>query len=303
MKKSVHILGLPIISITEGKELGISKSLVVDAAKGMITALVIEDEDWYRGVKILPYTSVIAIGDDAITITSSESILSVDEATEFEPLLTANIKVIETKAITKAGSIHGIVNEIIVDDNGRIAKCEITTPANEVTEVSAEQVSVFGKQVTIIDSEVPERNLTDSQKTAKAALATTEVKPEPPVETETPKAEVKPAEIKVEAPKTEVEVPKAEVKPEPTPKVEAKVEEAPKATEPAIDPKAAATKQQADKVADDRHRRFLLGKKASRRITTDNGIVIVEAGADITEEVLQKAKLANKFVELSMNIQ
>ncbi len=74
MKKSVHILGLPIISITEGKELGISKSLVIDAAKGMITALVIEDEDWYRGVKILPYTSVIAIGDDAITITSSESI-------------------------------------------------------------------------------------------------------------------------------------------------------------------------------------------------------------------------------------
>ena len=43
--------------------------------------------------------------------------------------------------------------------------------------------------------------------------------------------------------------------------------------------------------------------KTGRRITTDNGIVIVESGADITEEVLQKAKLANKFVELSMNVQ
>jgi len=289
MKKSVHILGLPIISITEGKELGISKSLVIDAAKGMITALVIEDEDWYRGVKILPYTSVIAIGDDAITITSSESILSVDEATEFEPLLTANIKVIDTKAITKSGSIHGIVNEIIVDDNGSIAKCEVKTPAGEITEVSAEQVSVFGKQVTVIDSEVPARSLNDSQKPAP------EAKPEPPAEA--PKAEAKPVEEKVEAPKVET-------KPEPAVKEEAKTEEAaPKTTEPAVDPKAAAAKQQADKVADDRHRRFLLGKKASRRITTDNGIVIVEAGADITEEVLQKAKLANKFVELSMNIQ
>ena len=38
-------------------------------------------------------------------------------------------------------------------------------------------------------------------------------------------------------------------------------------------------------------------------IKMDNGIVIVEAGADITEEVLQKAKLANKFIELSMNVQ
>ncbi|MCI6085713.1 MAG: photosystem reaction center subunit H, partial [Selenomonas sp.] len=53
----------------------------------------------------------------------------------------------------------------------------------------------------------------------------------------------------------------------------------------------------------ERHRRFLLGKKATRTIKMDNGIVIVEEGQDITEEVLQKAKLANKFIELSMNVQ
>ena len=58
----------------------------------------------------------------------------------------------------------------------------------------------------------------------------------------------------------------------------------------------------ADKATEERHRRFLLGKKASRDIVTDTGVVIVKAGGDITEEVLQKAKLANKFIELSMNI-
>ena len=31
MKKSVEILGLPIISITEGRELGVSKTLLIDA--------------------------------------------------------------------------------------------------------------------------------------------------------------------------------------------------------------------------------------------------------------------------------
>ena len=68
---------------------------------------------------------------------------------------------------------------------------------------------------------------------------------------------------------------------------------------PKVDPKQAA----ADKATEERHRRFLLGKKATRTIKMDNGIVIVEAGQDITEEVLQKAKLANKFIELSMNVQ
>ncbi|HWQ61165.1 MAG TPA: photosystem reaction center subunit H, partial [Negativicutes bacterium] len=49
-------------------------------------------------------------------------------------------------------------------------------------------------------------------------------------------------------------------------------------------------------------RKYLLGKKANRRIETDNGVVIVEKDGEITEEVIQKAKLAGKFVELSMSI-
>ena len=52
---------------------------------------------------------------------------------------------------------------------------------------------------------------------------------------------------------------------------------------------------------EERRRMMLLGKKAARTIKADTGAVIVEAGAEITEEVLQKAKLANKFIDLSMN--
>ena len=60
-------------------------------------------------------------------------------------------------------------------------------------------------------------------------------------------------------------------------------------------------KSPTDKAVDDRRRTMLLGKKATRTIKADNGDVIVEEGSEITEEVLQKAKLANKFIELSMN--
>ena len=60
-------------------------------------------------------------------------------------------------------------------------------------------------------------------------------------------------------------------------------------------------KKPTDKPVEDRRRAMLLGKKAARTITADNGEVIVESGAEITEEVLQKATLANKFIELTMN--
>jgi uncharacterized protein YrrD len=92
MKKSVEILGLPIISITEGRELGVSKTLLIDAKNGTVAAITIEDADWYRGVKLIPYESVIAIGDDAVTITNSENILTLDAAGDYETLLELTAK-------------------------------------------------------------------------------------------------------------------------------------------------------------------------------------------------------------------
>ena len=120
MKKSIEIIGLPVISITEGRELGMSKTLLIDSKNGTIAAITIEDEDWYRGVKLLPYSSVIAIGEDAVTVTNSENILTLEDAGDYEAMMDANIKIIGTKAITKSGTIQGKVVEIYVGDNGKI---------------------------------------------------------------------------------------------------------------------------------------------------------------------------------------
>lgn len=290
MKKSVEILGLPIISITEGRELGMSKTLLIDAKNGAVAAITIEDEDWYRGVKLLPYESVIAIGHDAVTITNSENILTLEDAGDYETMLDANVRIIGTKAITKSGTIQGNVTEIFIGDDGKVEKCEISAPDGTSTEIDADQISIFGKQVTVIESETEK----------KTKSVTPAAKPEP--KKEVPKAETKPepkpapkAEVKPEPKEEPKEEPKQETEPapQPAPKEEPKAEEKP----------ADQAKQLADKATEERHRRFLLGKKAARRIATDNGILIVDAGGDITEEVLQKAKLANKFIELSMNVQ
>ena len=303
MKKSVEILGLPIISITEGRELGVSKTLLIDAKNGTIAAITIEDADWYRGVKLIPYESVIAIGDDAVTITNSENILTLDAAGDYEALLDENIRIIDTKAITKSGTIQGKVTELYIGDDGKIEKCEITAPDGTTSDIATDQISIFGKQVTVIDPTGEKKNnvMPSALEAPKAAPAEpvapkVEAAPKAP---EAPKA-AEPAKA-AEAPKTEA--PKEEVKPEPK-KEAPKAAPAPKAEPKKEAPKADAAKQAAaDKASEERHRRFLLGKKAARDIKMDNGIVIVEAGQDITEEVLQKAKLANKFIELSMNVQ
>ena len=298
MKKSIEIIGLPVISITEGRELGMSKTLLIDSKNGTIAAITIEDEDWYRGVKLLPYSSVIAIGEDAVTVTNSENILTLEDAGDYEAMMDANIKIIGTKAITKSGTIQGKVVEIYVGDNGKIEKCEIEARDGSLSEITSDQISIFGKQVTVIDSDLEKKTELIAPKAPAGAV-------------EAPKAEEKPAEepkaepAKAEAPKAE---PKQEAKPAepkaapaPAPKAEPKQEAkpAPKAEAPKADPSI----QMADKATEERHRRFLLGKTVTRKITTDSGVVLVNEGDTVTEEVLQKVKIANKFIDLSMNVQ
>ena len=45
----------------------------------------------------------------------------------------------------------------------------------------------------------------------------------------------------------------------------------------------------------------LIGRKAAKTITADNGTVIIDVGEEITDDIIQKARAANKFIELSMN--
>lgn len=308
MKKSIEIIGLPVISITEGRELGMSKTLLIDAKNGTIAAITIEDEDWYRGVKLLPYSSVIAIGEDAVTVTNSENILTLEDAGDYEAMMDANIKIIGTKAITKSGTIQGKVVEIYVGDNGKIEKCEIEARDGSLSEITSDQISIFGKQVTVIDSDLEKKTELIAPKAPAEAVAAPKAEEKPATE---PKAEAPKAEpAKAEAPKAE---PKQEAKPAepkavpaPAPKAEPKQEAkpAPKA-EPAKAeaPKADPSIQMADKATEERHRRFLLGKTVTRKITTDSGVVLVNEGDTVTEEVLQKVKIANKFIDLSMNVQ
>lgn len=253
LKKSVDILNLPVISIREGKKLGIVKQYVINPTKGCVTALAIDDGKWYYGAKLLPFTAITGIGECAITIETSEDIVTLIQAPEFEELLCADITVINSKVFTKAGRSLGNVTEIIVDNSGKIAICEITDCNNEVSHIKAQRILTFGKEVLIV---------ADDTETTAEPKAT---KPSTALPTNTPlTSDNKPIDIE-----SNHEVITDNFTP----------------------------------VFEEKDRKYLLGKKANRRIETNTGVLIVEDGGDITEAILQKAKLAGKFEELAANIQ
>lgn len=271
MNKTVDMINLPVVDISEGAEIGISTRIVINPTEGSIAALAIDDGKWYLGAKLVPFSAITGIGESAITITSKSEILTLENDPAMEQLLSNDITVINTKVLTKAGRIQGTIKELLIDATGKIISCEVEEASGEISSLPAERVMTFGKKVTVIAD-------VDGEQTTPIIPAATVVAPSVP-QTPPPTPEVK-APIATVPPIKEVPVKE-------TPKEVAK--------ETHNDDSA--------KKFDEKQRRYLLGKQASRRIETDNGVVIVEQGGEINEEVLQKAKLAGKFVELSMNIQ
>lgn len=265
MKKSVEIIGQPIISITEGIEFGNVKELLINHTNGTVAALVIDDGKWYLGAKLLPFDSIAGIGEYAVTVNNSGDILNITDRPEFEKLFAAGVKIIGTKVLTIGGRIQGKINELKIDNTGKISVCEMEKADGEIVELSAESVVTFGKEVLIISES--NENISSQVKSTEEVSVKPEPAATPDVEMAAPQVETLAATVAVETKEKE----------QPT--------------------------DDSAKKFDDKHRKFLLGKKAARRIETDNGTLIVDQGGEITEEVLQKAKLASKFVELSMNIQ
>lgn len=273
MKKSVEILGLSIISITEGIEIGTAQALVIDGAQHAVVAVAFDDGKWYKEAKLLPFADILGIGESAITIESASKTLALEAAPDLEKLLDADVSVVGTRVLTKGGQWKGIVAEMTIDDAGHIVSLDVENDMDGGIEtVDTDCVYSFTREVTVLNDEV------------KVVAAAPEQKVAPVVEA--PKAA--PAPAKGEEPAVVVEEPAAAPTPEPV-------------IEKASAPEAAAA-DAAQKV-EEKSKRFMIGKKASRKIQTENGLLIVDQGGEITEEVIQKAKLANKFVELTMSVQ
>lgn len=151
MKNSSELLGLKVVSISEGQELGIVKDLVVNPAGGTVAAFVIDDGKWFYGAKVLPYMAVSGIGEYAVMVESSDSLVSVSASPDIVALLNAGVKVIGAKVLTKAGKIQGKVSEFAVDDSGKIATCELElADGRGSAKLPSEYILTFGKEVIII---------------------------------------------------------------------------------------------------------------------------------------------------------
>ncbi|SHF39291.1 Uncharacterized protein YrrD, contains PRC-barrel domain [Desulforamulus putei DSM 12395] len=127
MRKSKKFIGMPVISLAEGQQMGTVKGLVVDPHQQKVAALIIEQKGWFSEQKFAPYGKVRSVGTDAITIDQSAVVEKGASLPDILKLYKDKVTVIGCKVIAENGSHLGEVDEYFVEETtGSIVGLEIS---------------------------------------------------------------------------------------------------------------------------------------------------------------------------------
>ncbi|BDG46292.1 PRC-barrel domain-containing protein [Parageobacillus sp. KH3-4] len=265
MKNSAQIMNLPIVSISDGAQIGTVKTLVINPEKGSIDFLTVEQEDVQLSLKAIPFKKVIGIGEFAVTVESCHDVIDLSEIPIANQLVNKQIRVKNTKAMTRKGQLLGEVTEFFVDEEtGEIIGVELDVGDRQAV-LSSQFVLTYGKDILVVSEDAPSSLLAE----ARLLVSAKEQDDEETVEN---------------APQNEY------------------VDERHSGGEMVMEE---AESKEALQALREKQMELLKGKRVTKDIVDKNGNTFIEAGTVLTEELIQKAQEEGPsvIVDISMNVE
>lgn len=159
MRKSKQFTSMPVISLEEGKQIGVVKGLVVDPVGKKVSALIIEQKGWFKEQRFIPYHKVNSVGNDAITIEKTSGVERATGLPDIVKFLKDKVGIIGSRIVAANGTVLGFVDEYYIDlDTGTIAGLEFS--GNFINSVIKGRaflditfVRTLGKEVAVINND------------------------------------------------------------------------------------------------------------------------------------------------------
>ena len=125
--KSKSLLSMPIISLDEGQQIGRVRGIVVDPSTFTVAALVTDKQGWFGDYKVVPFPSIMSIGEHAVTIDKRSSIEKPSNIPEVSKLIKNKQPLLGGKVFSETGTLLGIVEEFTFNtETGAVETLEIT---------------------------------------------------------------------------------------------------------------------------------------------------------------------------------
>ncbi len=311
MKKTQEILGLPIISISDGMEVGRVKSVIINADKGAIDYVVVDSGIQILSARVISTENVLGIGEYALTIENDGVVNDISKIPAAIDLLQKNVQVKGTKVLTKKGRLIGEIGDIYIDEDD----CCKITGLEYIADITQKRVRIiprtnvitFGKNLVVVSDDV-ENALVD-----KAAQLGTEDKP---AEAEkknlvifdtdnlsSTDTAIQNGELTEEDTREETyETVDTGYRTEEEQMVNASIEEV--MTQESDMETAGCASGDGNTPAnlfEQRQRQYIIGRRSTKTISDNAGNIIVNEGTLINDEIIDLVKASGKLVELVMN--
>lgn len=137
----------PVISITEGIELGTVSDIIIDGENKKVIAFgITKDKLFYKALRVIPFEKISSINEDNILVMSSKDIISYkDFNLDLEKILQDRINILNTICLS-GGKKCGTVTEYTIDEQGNILNCKIIYAKT----VNVQDINIFAKDYTIM---------------------------------------------------------------------------------------------------------------------------------------------------------
>jgi uncharacterized protein YrrD len=145
--KANSIIGLPVITLTEGKNIHKVKEVVYDARSNKVKAIVVDEKGWFSDAKIILIESIHSIGKDAVIVNNQLAVVDADEQ---------NNKVVSSIV----NDDNFLTRSEVITENGkklgRVTDIYFTFPGGIVTDIEVSEGFVKGigsgsKKIRITD--------------------------------------------------------------------------------------------------------------------------------------------------------
>ncbi|HZK54840.1 MAG TPA: PRC-barrel domain-containing protein [Desulfosporosinus sp.] len=269
MKPTKEIIGLRIISILDGTQVGVVKDYVLNPQAKTLEFVIIDQPTDMFGAKVIAFADILGLGEFAITIADPSVIQPVAQNIDAQNLLKQDTRVLGTKVLTKKGQLIGEVTELLIDEEtGRIAVC-LFESQGEMHQVGVEEVITLGKELLIVEVPPVEKDLQNTE----------------------PKIE-KQSSTPVQTPDVAVVIEEAHV-----------AEETDQATEEdTLEEVVPSATETSFNLFEQRQLQYFIGKKVEKDIVLDNAEVL-RAGERITPDIVTHITTRSTLMEVTSHLQ
>ncbi len=153
MKKGFSLLGLPVISIKEGKEAGRVIDLLV-APKGLkLEFLLVGRQSKYIDLRLLAFSQVVGLGQYAVTVETEAQLQQIEAVPAVRDCLEASVDIMDKMVLTRSGNLEGLIADLFFDEkNGSIVRMDYKDLHNdmELQSIDSREIISLGQDVLFV---------------------------------------------------------------------------------------------------------------------------------------------------------